>query len=470
MTFTSLAFVGFVGLVLASYNLVAQERRAVVLITAGYMFCAFAHWQAAVLLISVTLATYLLTNALAKWGRKWLVIIGLLLILSPLIISKFWAQLGDLFFSREMVPSAIALGLSFYTLQAVGYVLDVYWKRVQAERSVLTVALYLAFFPIVQSGPIERAGNLIPQLFGLRRTNARAAFLAGKQILWGFFCKLVIADKIAIIVSDIFARTDERSGPIILVGLGLFALQLYFDFYGYTSIAIGIARLFGIQIIPNFNHPYLATSLRDFWHRWHISLSTWLRDYVYLPLGGRQNSKIRYMAVVMLVFVLSGMWHGSSVNFIVWGIIHATLYLIGQRTSTIRMKIWELALADKLIWLRRALQQVIIFGVVSLVWVFFLVPTWQEAITILHKIFSLGFAQNTLALNQILGRPDYQIYIFLTIICFVVDSLGFIGSALDSFPERRYDIAKELVVVNCLVILLVLIGDIGAKGFIYMYF
>jgi alginate O-acetyltransferase complex protein AlgI len=467
MTFTSFAFAGFLALVLAAYNAVAQEKRAAVLVFAGYAFCALVSWQAAIVLAVVTFAAYLISNAVSKWPRRLAIFIGIALILSPLIIVKSVSQFCKLSMLGGFV---IPLGLSFYTLQAAGYVLDVYWRRFRAERNFLTVALYLAFFPIMQSGPIERAGSLMPQLSAFSQTNARVAFLAGKQILWGFFCKLVIADKMAIIVSDIFSKTDKMPGLMLLAGLILFALQLYFDFYGYTSIAIGTARLFGIQINPNFNHPYLATSLRDFWHRWHMSLSTWLRDYVYLPMGGRRNTKIRYVIVVTLVFVLSGIWHGSTINYIAWGFCHALLYLAAQMTAAFRNTLWQLSLGTRMQWLRYSFQRVTVFLTVTLLWVFFLVPTWAEAAAILRCICGLRLTGNALAFGAIFNRLDYQAYIFCTLVFFFADSIGFISGALDRIPERKFEIIKELMVFNSLLILLVLTGDIGAKGFMYMYF
>jgi D-alanyl-lipoteichoic acid acyltransferase DltB (MBOAT superfamily) len=379
-------------------------------------------------------------------------------------------QFGELGIPGGFASFAFPLGLSFYTLQATGYVLDVYRQRFVAERNFLTVALYLAFFPIIQSGPIERAGSLFPQLSGLRRTDPLAAFLAGKQILWGFFCKLVIADKIAIIVSDIFSKAGEQRSPVLAFGLGIFALQLYFDFYGYTSIAIGVARLFGIQINPNFNHPYMAISLRDFWHRWHMSLSTWLRDFVYLPLGGSKSAKMRYIAIVVLVFVVSGLWHGFSANFLTWGIIHAVLYLFGRMTTTLRERFWKSTLRPKPQWLRHSMQRITVFLLVSLLWVFFLVPTWSEALTILRGICAIEMAGSGNAILRLFGRPDYLAYIFWTIAFFAADSVGVIGCVIDKVPERKSEIVRELAVLNCLAILLILTGDIGSKGFFYMYF
>jgi alginate O-acetyltransferase complex protein AlgI len=470
MTFATFSFVGFLVVVLAAYNTVTQRKRAVVLVVAGYVFCAFASWQAAIVLAAITGATYAFARALVKRPRRWLAIVGVIAILSPLILLKGLTQFGELMMAGNIASLAFPLGLSFYTLQAVGYVLDVYRQRFPAERNFLAVTLYLAFFPILQSGPIERAGGLIAQLFSLHRTEATIAFLAGKQILWGFFCKLVIADKIAIVVSDIFSRADEQRGPVLAVGLALFALQLYFDFYGYTNIAIGIARLFGIQITPNFNHPYLAISLQDFWHRWHISLSTWFRDFVYLPLGGRKNRNIRFAAIVVFVFVLSGLWHGLTVNFLAWGIIHALLYLAGRMTAPFREKSWELVLGDRMRWLRCSVQRITVFVLVALLWVFFLVPTWPQAMMILRSICNLEWMGSGLAFVRIFGRLDFFVYILWAVVFFAADSAGIIGCVLDKIPKHRLEIARELAVLNCLAILLILTGDIGSKGFIYMYF
>jgi D-alanyl-lipoteichoic acid acyltransferase DltB (MBOAT superfamily) len=468
MNFTSYSFIAFFAVVLAVYNAAPQRYRIAVLVFAGYFFCFYASWVSALVLALVTLAAFLCAKAIEQSPGRRLVFWSVLAVLFPLLAAKCFisAFKGD----DAVMRLAFPLGLSFYSLQAVGYVLDVHWRRVPAERSFLRVALYLAFFPILQSGPIERAGNLLPQLSSLGSTSATTAFLAGKQILWGLFCKLVIADKLAIIVADVFSKVDERGGAVLIVGLCIFALQLYFDFYGYTTIAIAVALLFGVRIGPNFNHPYLAASFRDFWHRWHISLSTWLRDYIYVPMGGRQRPKLVHALLVMLVFAISGIWHGLSQNYLAWGMAHSLLYLGGIWTARVRTSLWHVILRGRLKRVQHAIQSIVLFTLVSITWLFFLVHTWEEAVSILRRIVSTKLITDMPAVAELFARADYRLFVLWTLVFFVADSLGAIRIALESVPKGRSEIIRELVIVDCLAILLVLTGDIGAKGFIYMYF
>jgi D-alanyl-lipoteichoic acid acyltransferase DltB (MBOAT superfamily) len=222
---------------------------------------------------------------------------------------------------------ALPVGISFYTFQSIGYVVDVYRGRVQACRNLRDYVLFVAFFPQLVAGPIQRAGDFLPQILRPRSLTPDGAFRALLLLLWGFFQKLVIADNVALIANKVFAL-QAPSFPILWVGVIAFGIQIYADFSGYTDIARASARLMGFELSRNFNHPYLADSPSDFWRRWHMSLSTWIRDYIYIPLGGSRGSRAREIVNLFIVFFLTGLWHGASWNFIVWGLYYAVLTVL----------------------------------------------------------------------------------------------------------------------------------------------
>lgn len=229
----------------------------------------------------------------------------------------------------------LPLGISFYTFQALGYLIDVYRRSVKPERNFGMFTLFLTFFPQISSGPIERAGELLPQLRNLHEFRYENAASGLKLFTFGLFKKMVIADNLAIIVDRVFNSLPEYKGFSLVTAVILFSWQLYMDFAGYTDMARGVARMLGIELVPNFNTPYLATSVRDFWRRWHMSLSRWFRDYVYIPLGGNRGGILRTCINGLVVFTLVGVWHGASWKFVIWGAIHGTVIAMERLLSQI---------------------------------------------------------------------------------------------------------------------------------------
>ncbi|MEP7244630.1 MAG: MBOAT family O-acyltransferase, partial [Gammaproteobacteria bacterium] len=216
----------------------------------------------------------------------------------------------------------LPVGISFYTFQALTYTISVYRRQAQPTRDPIAFFAYVSFFPQLVAGPIERAGHLLPQFLKPRTTSASDFANGLRQMVWGFFCKLVVADNCAVVVNSIFNHHEPSSGSVVFVGAFFFAFQIYADFSGYSHIAIGTARLLGFELMQNFATPYFSQSIPEFWRRWHISLSTWFRDYVYIPLGGNRGGKGRQAANLMATFMLSGLWHGANWTFIVWGFLH----------------------------------------------------------------------------------------------------------------------------------------------------
>ena len=344
MIFHSLTYVVFFAIVLALYWSLPRRGQNVFLIGASYIFYGWEHPWFLLPLWGSTLVDYGCALGMEYFPKKRRVFLITSISASIALLATFkyygfgLENLNAVLtrFGEEPIRSTFRLvlpaGLSFYTFQSIGYVIDVYRGRVRAVRNLVEYALYVTFFPQLVAGPIERAGHMLPQYRNRRHCDAEAWRSALMLILWGYFKKVVVADNTALIANKIFAL-EGMSFPIVWAGVLAFAVQIYADFSGYTDIARGCARMLGIDLMVNFNHPYLANSPADFWRRWHISLSTWMRDFIYIPLGGSRCSLARICFNLMVTFAISGLWHGASWNFVLWGIYWGGLIVI-QRVFT----------------------------------------------------------------------------------------------------------------------------------------
>ena len=354
-------------------------------LAASYYF--YGCWNAKYSLLM--LASSLLSFLGASWAapgrpnglRRAGLLVGVGLNLAILAAFKYWnffrdeagRMAGWFGFSNPLPLFEVLLpvGISFYTFQALSYVIDVYRGQYKEERHLGWYAAYISFFPQLVAGPIERAGHLLGQLkstpLKFRQDDLKEGF---RWILYGLVLKLVVADNLGALVDQIakLERLNFLKGLILMQGFGL---QIYFDFYAYSILAIGSARLFGVQLMENFRRPYMAVSIRDFWHRWHISLTTWFRDYVYLPLGGNRVSSWRWKINIAVVFLLSGLWHGAAMTFLAWGAGHALLYLV---ESSIRERPFGKKVRSLPLWLRRVLMM----QLVGLLWLVFRAPDFSE--------------------------------------------------------------------------------------------
>lgn len=283
----------------------------------------------------------------------------------------------------------LPVGISFYTFQTMSYSLDIYRRQLQPTRDFIGFAAFVSFFPQLVAGPIERASNLLPQILQRRSFSYPQAVRGCRLILWGFFKKIVIADALAPAVNEIFANYGEYSSGVLLLGAFYFTLQIYCDFSGYSDIAIGTAKLFGINLMTNFRFPYFSRSIGEFWRRWHISLSTWFRDYVYIPLGGSRVSSLLAIRNVFVVFLVSGLWHGANWTFVFWGLLHALLFIPSFVVGTNRQAFstWHGGPISKANWID-LLRIFGLFSIVVLSWVFFRAVSIQEAFTYLSRLFS----------------------------------------------------------------------------------
>ncbi|MBR6316392.1 MAG: MBOAT family protein [Lachnospiraceae bacterium] len=345
MMFNSCSFFLFFPVVTLVCFLIPKNLRRVWLLAASYYF--YMSWNAsyAVLIAISTLTTWgggLLMEKAEDKGRKRIAALCFAVNLGILFFFKYF-DFSLSILSRFLLPVypqgihspfhlLLPVGISFYTFQALSYTADVCSRKMQAEKSLLTYALYVSFFPQLVAGPIERSENLLPQIrqYDTIRLPDYDRIVSGLFLMvWGFFMKMVIADRLAVFVDTVFDAHAEYGSLILIAAAVCFAFQIYCDFGGYSMIAIGCARVLGVSLMENFNAPYLADSIRDFWHRWHISLSTWFRDYLYIPLGGNRKGKLRKNVNLLLTFLCSGLWHGAGMHFVVWGGLHGIYQIIG---------------------------------------------------------------------------------------------------------------------------------------------
>lgn len=282
----------------------------------------------------------------------------------------------------------VPIGISFYTLQIAAYCIDVYQARIEPQKNLFKYALFVSFFPQILQGPIPRYQQLAPQLFAGHGFSYRNMTFGLQLILWGFFQKLVVADRANIVVNRIFGEYGQFYGFIILIGGILYSIQLYADFSGCVCIAAGSAQLFGIQLENNFDHPYFADSIADFWHRWHLSLSRWLRDYVYIPLGGNRRGKARKYANILLTFFVSGIWHGIGLHYLLWGLMHGMYQVLGSLLMPVRDFFVKLFQIQRNSFSHRLFKQTVTFCLVMLAWIVFRADSITQAAGMIHNLFS----------------------------------------------------------------------------------
>lgn len=336
MTFHSLDFLVFLVLTLGAYWCLPHRAQNVFLLAASYLFYGWVHPWFLTLIAASTVVDYAMAIAMERWPRRrgTFLVVSLVSNLGLLGFFKYFGFFVDnvaalagglgLELSRPSLSIVLPVGISFYTFQTLSYTIDVYRGQLAARRSLLDVALFVSFFPQLVAGPIERATTLLPQVEAERTFSARLAREAVLLVLWGFFKKLVIADNVGVVANKVFAL-DEPGFFVLWAGVFAFGMQIYADFSAYSDIARGTARWFGVELMRNFDHPYLATDPVDFWRRWHVSLSTWFRDYVYIPCGGGRGGHWLRSRNLLITFLLSGLWHGASWNYVVWGLYHGLL-------------------------------------------------------------------------------------------------------------------------------------------------
>lgn len=404
MVFNSFAFLIFFPVFLLLYKVLPLKVRWVMMLVMSYIF--YISWQADLLylILFTTLISYLCAIFIEKFeGRrgvqKALMITAVTVSLAVLFFFKYFnfvatnvASLLGAFGMTVSDPTLdliLPVGISFYTFQTLSYVIDVYRGSIKAERHFGYYALYVSFFPQLVAGPIERPENLLPQLKTKNPFEVNDLTMGLKFMLVGFFKKIVVADQIAKYVDAVYngVGTDAVNGFTVVIATLLFSVQIYCDFSGYTDIAIGCSRIMGIRLMQNFNDPYSATTIKEFWRRWHISLTSWFTDYVYIPLGGSRCKKYRHFINVMIVFLLSGIWHGAAWTYIIWGVLHGVYQIVGNLTAKPRSRLIEkMGLREDGI-LVRSVRTVITFILISISWLFFRANSLSDTLSLFGELF-----------------------------------------------------------------------------------
>lgn len=469
MLFNSIAFLLFFPILCALYFCIPASQlrlRNLLLLVASYYF--YMNWDPAyaLLLLTSTVITYLAALGIGyfkeKRKKKICLVSSLVLNLAILFLFKYFnflamnieTALQASGFAVNMPKFALLLpvGISFYIFQALGYSIDVYRGTVKIERDFPMYALFVSFFPQLVAGPIERSQNLLPQFKQQHRFDYDAVMSGVKLMVWGYFMKLVLADRCGIYVDTIFNNVDKHNGGSYLVASLLFPFQIYGDFAGYSLIAIGVARVLGFRLMENFHRPYFACTIGEFWHRWHISLSTWFKDYVYIPLGGNRVGKLRNYFNLLITFVVSGIWHGANWTFLCWGTIHGILLCIEKAFGISKQKYTGA---------KKSFHWAATFVLVCFAWILFRANNLSDAVSVVTGIFT----------NLGTPKPEYANFMAIGLAMTVLLTKEF----ADEFNWKiRVADSKSWLVRHIYLIIMIayiiLFGVLGGDQFIYFQF
>jgi alginate O-acetyltransferase complex protein AlgI len=405
MLFNSQNFVIFLPIVFILYWFVTNkylQLQNVLLLVSSYFFYACWDWRFLFLLIFSTSLDYFTGNKIfisknQKVKKNWL-LLSILINVGFLGFFKYYNFFVDslvdsfsligLKVNPYMLDIILPVGISFYTFHGLSYIIDIYNGKIKAEKNFINYSVFVSFFPLLVAGPIERATHLLPQIQQRRKFDFTKAIDGLRQILWGLFKKIVIADQCALFVDQLFSDPYDFSGSTLAIGAILFAFQIYGDFSGYSDIALGTAKLFGIDLLRNFAFPYFSRSIPEFWRRWHISLSTWFRDYLYIPMGGSRASKWKKVKNIFILFIISGFWHGANWTFIIWGILHAFYMLPSILLNTNRKNLNIVAQGKILPSIKEFVLIVWTFILVAFALIFFRADNVTQAISYISILFS----------------------------------------------------------------------------------
>lgn len=472
MLFNSLSYAIFLPIVFIIYWILPGRFRWILLLTASYWFYMSWNPKYVVLILFTTFVSYLTGILVEKAGSAALkrleLSVALISCLGVLFIFKYYNfAAGTLSRLTGYTPRYLNLllpvGISFYTFQTLSYVIDVYKGTVQAERHFGIYATFVSFFPQLVAGPIERSQNLLPQIKHHHTFNKENALYGTRLIIWGLYKKMVIADNLAVYADQVFNNLYDHSGGSVFLAMLFFTVQIYCDFSGYSDIARGSAKLFGIDLMENFKSPYFSTCIRDFWSRWHISLSTWFRDYLYIPLGGNRVSRLRNIINLMITFLVSGLWHGANWNFVVWGGMHGVMQVY-ENAFGIRKQ------DDNGIY--TAIRQLFTFAFVSLAWVFFRVDNihlgfyavYSMLSGITHPISYLKDAVNALGFD---GSYIFRFILYLVPLA-IYDRYSLKYDVIEQLGNRPAWVRHMVAILTIAVI--IFYGYVGQSTFVYFQF
>lgn len=432
MFFNSIPFAIFLPIVFVLYWFVFNKNKTTqntLLIIASYFFYACWDWRFLFLLVFSTGLDYLTglkmyeaqTRSLKKFWFWLSIIINIGFLGFFKYYNFFIASFVDLVQNFGFTPHystlqiILPVGISFYTFHGLSYVIDIYKNRITPEKNIIDYSLFVSYFPLLVAGPIERATHLLPQVKIKRRFNSEKAIDGINQIIWGLFKKVVIADSCAIYANSIFENYENQNSLSLLLGGVFFAFQIYGDFSGYSDIALGTSKLFGIDLLKNFNYPYFSRDIAEFWRRWHISLSSWFKDYLYIPLGGSKGGTWMKIRNTFIIFLVSGFWHGANWTFIIWGALNALYFIPLLLTNNNRNHIDTVASGKMAPSMGEFLSMLATFFLTVIAWVFFRAENVSKAFMYLKKMFSLDLEGGI----QYLSIDRYSIEIIPLILFFI---------------------------------------------------
>lgn len=402
MNFTELIFLPFLAITVILNYIVPSRYRYWVLFVAGYVFYGYGDWKLLFVLAIVTLLTYFGGCVLEKHKKKGLFRLFFWANLSILIILKYSnfalelmdtlaTKVGISYFAGKTFDLLAPIGLSFYIFQSTTYLNDVYRKDMAAEKNLIRYAAYVSFFPTILAGPIQKSRELLPQLRTRQNFQSESFIRAFMLFLWGYLEKVFVANKLKEIVDVCWADWSTHLGAYPIVAAVAFSLYIYSDFSAYSDMACAVAGMLGFEVKKNFDNPYMATSLTQFWNRWHISLNEWFIENVYIPLGGNRKGALRKYINVMVVFLFSGAWHGASMHYVIWGGINGVLLIIGQMVSPLKKRIYSYMGVDDNCFSIRSIKRVGVFAIITLTWIFFISPDTNAAFSLIRSIFGVRF-------------------------------------------------------------------------------
>lgn len=487
MLFNSLDFAVFFPIIFVIYWLVAQNKTArnILLLVASYVFYGWWDWRFLFLIFISSLVDFMIgqsiNNASTKKKKKIFLLVSLIVNLGFLCYFKYANFFIETFvdsfrlFGKELEVSTLNIilpvGISFYTFQTLSYTIDIYRKQLEPTKDALSFFTFVAFFPQLVAGPIERASHLLPQFYKTYKFNYNKVKSGLLLIAFGLFKKMVVADRVSVLVNQVYNNPEAYYGNEVILATILFAFQIYCDFSGYSDIAIGVGRTMGFDLMKNFRSPYLSKSITEFWRRWHISLSTWFRDYVYIPLGGSRDGKFRTYRNLFLVFLVSGLWHGAAMTFIIWGAIHGVIIVVEKAFTKQRKIIANTLGFEKNTFSRKVFYITITFSIVCFAWVFFRANSLTDALLIINNATRIEWSQ---VLNfYSLGLNAQE---FWTAFIAIILLVGF------EWTHQKVSFTKQLatqplifrwsfylIIVFALIVFGVY-GDMAPKEFIYFQF
>lgn len=482
MLFNSIDFAIFIPIVFGLYWFVFSKSiklQNLLIVVASYVFYGWWDWRFLTLILFSTLVDFTvgikLSQENGKSKRRILLLTSVLVNLGFLGVFKYYNFFLENFtnaftvlgynFDGHSLNIILPVGISFYTFQTLSYTIDVYREKLNPTKDIIAFTAFVSFFPQLVAGPIERATNLLPQFYKERKFEYSKAVDGMRQILWGLFKKVVIADNCAVFVNFIFDNSSELSGSSLALGAILFSFQIYCDFSGYSDIAIGTSRLFGFNLKQNFAFPYFSRDIAEFWRRWHISLSTWFRDYLYIPLGGSRGGVLNKVRNTLIIFVISGFWHGANWKFIIWGALNAIYFLPLLLTNKNRVNLEIVAKNRMLPSISECLKMSATFSLVAFAWIFFRAENFSHATSYIEAMFSISL----FSIPEIITPKITMVYTLLLIPILLVTEWLQRGE-LHGLSIERLRRPERWIIYTSVLIMIVTFGKFGESEFIYFQF